>query len=49
MTYQRAIQDIKFVSDNCGMTCKKIDPLKKLHFLVRDLNKPDISPREEIF
>ena len=28
---------------------KKNDPLKELHFLVRALNKPDISPREEIF
>ena len=27
----------------------KIKLLMKLHFLVRALNKPDISPREEIF
>ena len=23
MTYQRYIYDVTFVSDNCGMTCKK--------------------------
>ena len=28
---------------------KQIELLKKLHFFVRALNKPDISPREEIF
>ena len=22
MTYQRAIRDVKFVSDNCGITCQ---------------------------
>ena len=26
----------------------KIEPLRKLHFLVRAFNKPDMSPREEI-
>ena len=31
------------------MTCKTIELLKELHFIVRALNKPDISPREEIF
>ena len=31
------------------MTCKKIELLKELYFLVRALNKPDTSPREEIF
>ena len=38
-----------FVSENCGMTCQKNDPMKKLHFLLVSLNKPDISPKEEIF
>ena len=28
---------------------KKVDILKELHFLVRALNKPDTSPRENIF
>ena len=39
-----------FVLEKCGTTCqKKVELLKKLHFIVRALNKPDISPREEIF
>ena len=38
-----------FVSKNCGMTCQKIEQSKKLHFIVKALNKADISPREEIF
>ena len=49
MTYQREIWDVTFVSDNCGMTCQKKYLLNKLYFLVRALNKPDISPREEIY
>ena len=49
MIYQRAIWYVKFVSESCGVTCKKIELLKKLHFLVRALNKPDTSPREVIF
>ena len=38
-----------FVSNNCGLTCKIIELFNKLHFLVRALNKSDISPKEEIF
>ena len=49
MTYQRAVRDVKFVSNKFGMTCKKIEPLNKLHFLMRALNKHEKSRKEEIF
>ena len=49
VTYQRAILDLKFVSENFGMTCQKNELIKELHFLVRALNKPDTNPIEEIF
>ena len=49
MIYQREMWDAKFVSENYGMTCPKNWAIEELHSLVRALNKPDISPREEIF
>ena len=49
MTYQIAIWDVKCVSKNCGMKCQKNYLLKELHSLVKASNKPDTSPREEIY
>ena len=37
------------IKELCYDMSKQIELLKKLHFLVSDLNKLDISPREEIF
>ena len=48
MTYQRAIRDVIFVSENCGMTCQKIEPFKILRFVLRAFNTSEKSPREEI-
>ena len=50
MIYQREIQDVTFVPENCDMKCpKQLIYLKELHFFVRALNKFDKSPGEEIF
>ena len=49
MRYNREVSNVKYLQDNCGMICKKIELLKELSFLVKALNKIDNEPVDYIF
>ena len=49
MTCQREIWDLIFDSKNYGMTCYKNWSVEEITFSFEGLEKPDLSPIEEIF